>query len=90
MENSGLLVAMQSNSRDPDDVSRVCETFDGVVVWSNVEGVEHARRLAAAAIYRLLKGLALERVLREGVWPGEKTRRYILEDRCQKMPTLCP
>ena len=49
----------------------------------HVEGVEHARRLAAAAIYRLLKGLALERVLREGVWPGEKSRRYILEDRCQ-------
>ena len=49
----------------------------------HVEGVEHARRLAAAAIYRLLKGLALERVLREGVWPGEKSRRYILDDRCQ-------
>ena len=39
--------------------------------------------MAVAAICRPLKGLALERVLREGVWPGEKSRRDILDDRCQ-------
>lgn len=78
----GIACLARTHSRDPDDVSKVCDTFDGVVV-PYVEDVEHARRLAAAAIYRPLKGLALERVLREGVWPGEKSRRYILEDRCQ-------
>jgi 2-keto-3-deoxy-L-rhamnonate aldolase RhmA len=78
----GIACLARTHSRDPDDVSRVCDTFDGVVV-PYIEDVEHARRLAAAAIYRPLKGLALERVLREGVWPDEKSRRYILEDRCQ-------
>jgi 2-keto-3-deoxy-L-rhamnonate aldolase RhmA len=78
----GIACLARTHSRDPDDVSRVCDTFDGVVV-PYVEDVEHARRLAAAAIYRPLKGFALERVLREGVWPDEKSRRYVLEDRCQ-------
>jgi 2-keto-3-deoxy-L-rhamnonate aldolase RhmA len=58
----GIACLARTHSRDPDDVSRVCDTFDGVVV-PYVEDVEHARRLAAAAIYRPLKGLALERVL---------------------------
>jgi 2-keto-3-deoxy-L-rhamnonate aldolase RhmA len=47
-----------------------------------VEDVEHARRLAAAAVYRPLKGKALERVLAEGKWPSEKTHKYAFEDRC--------
>lgn len=47
-----------------------------------VEDVEHAKRLAAAAVYRPLKGKALERVLKEGIWPSEKTRKYITEERC--------
>lgn len=78
----GIACLARTHSRDPDDVSRVCDTFDGVVV-PYVEDVEHARRLAAAAIYRPLKGAALERVLREGIWPDEKSRKYVIEDRCQ-------
>ncbi len=77
----GIACLARTHSRDPDDVSKVCDSFDGVVV-PYVEDVEHARRLAAAAVYRPLKGQALERVLAEGVWPSEKTRNYIANERC--------
>lgn len=77
----GIACLARTHSRDPDDVSRVCDTFDGVVV-PYVENVEHARRLAAAAVYRPLKGAALERVLAEGKWPSEETKKYVLDDRC--------
>ena len=77
----GIACLARTHSRDPDDVTKVCDTFDGVVV-PYVEDVEHARRLAAAAVYRPLKGQALERVLAEGKWPSDKTRNYVIEDRC--------
>lgn len=77
----GIACLARTHSREPDDVSKVCDTFDGVVV-PYVEEVEHAKRLAAAAVYRPLKGEALERVLTEGKWPSDKTKRYIHEERC--------
>ena len=77
----GIACLARTHSREPDDVSKVCDTFDGVVV-PYVEDVEHARRLAAAAVYRPLKGEALDRVLSEGKWPSEKTKTYIIEERC--------
>ncbi len=77
----GIACLARTHSRDPDDVSKVCDSFDGVVV-PYVEDVEHARRLAAAAVYRPLKGQALERVLTDGIWPSEKTRTYVTTERC--------
>lgn len=77
----GIACLVRTHSRDPDDVSKVCDVFDGVVV-PYVEDVEEARRLAAAAVYRPLKGRVLERVLKDNQWPSEKTRRYIAEERC--------
>lgn len=77
----GITCLARTHSRDPDDVSKVCDSFDGVVV-PYVEDVEHAKRLAAAAVYRPLKGHALERVLAEGKWPSEKTQRYVTDERC--------
>ena len=74
----GIACLARTHSREPDDV---CDSFDGVIVPS-VEDVEHARRLAAAAVYRPLKGQALERVLAEGKWPSEKTRKYAIKERC--------
>ena len=76
LASKGIACLARTHSREPDDVSKVCDTFDGVVV-PYVEDVEHAKRLAAAAVYRPLKGRALDRVLDEGQWPSEKTRRYI-------------
>jgi 2-keto-3-deoxy-L-rhamnonate aldolase RhmA len=70
------------HSREPDDVSKACDSFDGVVV-PYVEDVEHAKRLAAAAVYRPLKGQALTKVLAEGKWPSEKTRQYVTEVKCR-------
>jgi 2-keto-3-deoxy-L-rhamnonate aldolase RhmA len=69
------------HSREPDDVSKACDSFDGVVV-PYVEDVEHAKRLAAAAVYRPLKGQALEKVLAGGPWPSEKTKKYVHEEKC--------
>jgi 2-keto-3-deoxy-L-rhamnonate aldolase RhmA len=78
----GIACLARTHSRDPDDVSKVCDSFDGVVV-PYVEDVEHAKRLAAAAVYRPLKGQALERVLQEGIWPSSRTHQYVFEDRCR-------
>ncbi len=77
----GIACLARTHSRDPDDVSKVCDVFDGVVV-PYVEEVDHARQLAAAAVYRPLKGKALETVLAGGAWPSEKAKRYISEERC--------
>lgn len=78
----GIACLARTHSRDPDDVSKVCDSFDGVVV-PYVEDVEHARRLAAAAVYRPLKGKALDQVLATGAWPSDKTRDYITNVRCR-------
>src|SRR5918997_790412 len=77
----GIACLARTHSRDPDDVSKVCDSFDGVVV-PYVEDVEQAKRLAAAAVFRPLKGRALNRVLTQNEWPSEKTRRYVTEERC--------
>lgn len=77
----GIACLARTHSRDADDVSKVCDSFDGVVI-PYAEDVEQLKRLAAAAVYRPLKGVALERVLKEGVWPSEKTRKYCVEERC--------
>jgi 2-keto-3-deoxy-L-rhamnonate aldolase RhmA len=77
----GIACLARTHSRDVDDVSKVCDSFDGVVV-PYVEDVEHCRRLAAAAVYRPLKGQALDRVLAEGKWPSDKTRNYVTNERC--------
>ena len=77
----GIACLARTHSRDPDDVPKVCDSFDGVVI-PYVEDVEQLKRLAAAAVYRPLKGEALNQVISEGRWPSEKTRRYVTEERC--------
>lgn len=77
----GIACLARTHSRDADDVSKVCDSFDGVVI-PYAEDVELIQRLAAAAVYRPLKGEALNRVLKEGKWPSEKTRLYVTEERC--------
>jgi 2-keto-3-deoxy-L-rhamnonate aldolase RhmA len=72
----GIACLARTHSREVDDVAKVCDSFDGVVV-PYVEDVEHCKRLAAAAVYRPLKGEALERVIKEGKWPSDKTRDYV-------------
>lgn len=81
LAGKGIACLARTHSRDVDDVSKVCDSYDGVVV-PYVEDVEHCRRLAAAAVYRPLKGVALERVLVEGKWPSDKTRNYVTNERC--------
>lgn len=74
--SKGIVCLARTHSREPDDVAKVCDSYDGVVV-PYVEDVEHCKRLAAAAVYRPLKGVALERVLTEGKWPSQKTADYV-------------
>ncbi len=81
LATKGIACLARTHSRDPDDVSKVCDSFDGVVI-PYAEDVEQLKRLAAAAVYRPLKGVALERAIKEGIWPSEKTRRYTFEERC--------
>jgi 2-keto-3-deoxy-L-rhamnonate aldolase RhmA len=77
----GIACLARTHSRDPDDVSKVCDSFDGVVV-PYVEEVAHAKALAAAAVYRPLKGRALQRVLDKNEWPSAATKEYITKVRC--------
>lgn len=80
LQAKNIACLVRTHSREPDDISKVCDTFDGVVV-PYVEDVAQARRLAAAAVYRPLKGVALDRVLAEGKWPSDATKQYI-EKKC--------
>lgn len=82
LKAKGIACLARTHSREPDDVSKVCDSFDGAVV-PYVEDVEHAKRLAAAAVYRPLKGKALDKVLAGGAWPSDDTRKYITEVRCR-------
>jgi len=82
LASKGIACLARIHSRDPDDVSKAADSYDGVVV-PYVEDVEHAKRLAAAAVYRPLKGKALGRVLNGGAWPSEKTKLYVTEERCR-------
>jgi 2-keto-3-deoxy-L-rhamnonate aldolase RhmA len=77
----GIACLARTHSRDPDDVSKVCDSFDGVVV-PYVEDVRHAKALAAAAVFRPLKGKVLERVLDKNEWPSNATKKYVTEVRC--------
>lgn len=78
LQGRGIACLARIHSRDPDDVAKVCDTFDGVVV-PYVEDVNELRHLAAAAVYRPLKGAALETLLTTGHWPSEKSRQYVAE-----------
>ena len=74
----GIACLARTHGRDEADVAKVCDSYDGVVV-PYVEDVEEVKRLAAAAVYRPLKGKRLDRVLATAEWPSEKTREYIAE-----------
>jgi 2-keto-3-deoxy-L-rhamnonate aldolase RhmA len=80
LASKGIACLARTHSRDPDDVSKVCDSFDGVVV-PYVEDYEHCKRLAAAAVYRPLKGRALDQVLAGGAWPSPATQAYV-EQKC--------
>lgn len=82
LASKGIACLARVHSRDPDDVSKAADSFDGVVV-PYVEDVEHAKRLAAAAVYRPLKGQALAQVLSGGAWPSDKTKKYVTEVKCR-------
>jgi 2-keto-3-deoxy-L-rhamnonate aldolase RhmA len=77
----GIACLARTHSRDPDDVSKVCDSFDGVVV-PYVEDVAHAKALAAAAVYRPLKGRVLQRLIDKNEWPSAATREYVTNVRC--------
>ena len=76
----GIACLARTHSRDPDDVAKVCDSFDGVVI-PYAEDIDIIKRRAAAAVSRTLKGLALEKAIKENKWPSEKTRDYI-EQKC--------
>jgi len=77
----GIVCLARIHSRDPEDVAKACDVFDGVVV-PYVEDVAEAKLLAAAAKYRPLKGEALAQVLATGKWPSAATEAYCRE-RCR-------
>jgi 2-keto-3-deoxy-L-rhamnonate aldolase RhmA len=82
LNGKGIACLARTHSRDPDDVAKVCDSFDGVVV-PYVEDVAHAKELAAAALYRPLKGKALQRVLDRNEWPSDAAKKYVTEVRCR-------
>lgn len=81
LQAKGIACLARTHSRDPEDVAKVCDSFDGCVV-PYVESVEEAKQLAAAAVYRPLKGKALQQVLDGGPWPSEATKKYVTKKKC--------
>jgi 2-keto-3-deoxy-L-rhamnonate aldolase RhmA len=81
LAGKGIACLARTHSREPDDVAKVCDSYDGAVV-PYVEDVEHCKRLAAAAVYRPLKGKALDQVLAGGAWPSPATQKYVTEQKC--------
>ena len=77
----GIACLARTHSRSADDVAKVCDVYDGVVV-PYVEDYEQCKELAAAAVYRPLKGAALDDVLSQGKWPTKETQGYV-ENRCK-------
>lgn len=76
----GIAALLRVDTQDPWDAAKACDTFDGVVV-PYAEDVELLKRIAAAAVFRPLKGDALERLITTGEWPSEKTKAYV-ENKC--------
>lgn len=76
LASKGIACLARIHGRDPADVARACDTFDGVVV-PYAEDFENIKRLAAAAVYRPLKGKVLEQVLKTGKFINKKTEAYI-------------
>jgi len=74
----GIACLARTHGRDFADIAKVCDTYDGAVV-PYVEDYEEVKRLAAAAVFRPLKGKRLDRVLATGKWPSQKTQDYIAE-----------
>ena len=72
----GIACLARTHSRDAADVAKVADSFDGVVV-PYVEEVDECRQLAAAALYRPLKGERLNQAITNNVWPSEATRKSI-------------
>ena len=50
LASKGIACLARTHSRDPADVAKVCDTFDGVVV-PYVEDVEHAKQLAHGNVH---------------------------------------
>ncbi len=78
LKAKGIPCIARTHGRDEADIAKVCDTYDGVVV-PYVEDYEEAKRLAAAAVYRPLKGKLLDRVLATGQWPSQQTQDYVAE-----------
>ena len=87
LQTKGIATLARIHNRDPEEVAKACDAYDGVVV-PYAEDVEELKRLAAAAKYRPLKGEALERLITRGEWPSEKARQYI-EEKCAHT-LFCP
>jgi len=78
LKSKGIACLARTHSREPADIAKVCDSFDGVVV-PYVEDVEQAKRLAAAAVYRPLKGSVLEQAIQKDQWPSRKTAEFIAD-----------
>ncbi len=72
----GIACLARIHSRDPADVARACDTFDGVVI-PYAEDLDNIKLLAAAAVYRPLKGEVLDNVIKSGQFINKKTEAYV-------------
>ena len=79
LRGKGIACLARIHSRSPDDIAKACDSFHDGVVVPYVEDLDELKYLVAAAKYRPLKGVALERLIETGEWPSEKTQRYVEE-----------
>ncbi len=82
MAAKNIACLLRPYNRDPEMVSKACDSYADGVVIAYVEDVEELKYLVAAAKYRPLKGAALKKLVKTGEWPSETTRQYV-EDKCK-------
>jgi 2-keto-3-deoxy-L-rhamnonate aldolase RhmA len=80
LSDKGIAVLARVHNQDPWNVAKACDAFDGAVI-PYVEDLGQVKQLAAAAVYRPLKGVSLQNMSEKGEWPSKETQAYI-EEKC--------
>jgi 2-dehydro-3-deoxyglucarate aldolase len=82
LNDKGIACLVRIYNRDPELVAKACDAYPDGVVIPYAEDINELKHLVAAAKYRPLKGEKLEHLINEGVWPSDKSKKWI-EEKCE-------
>ena len=82
LQMKGIAPLLRLHTRDPELAAKACDSGFAGVVLPYVEDVDELKQCILRAKHRPLNGAAGRRLIETGVYPSEKSRRYI-EDKNQ-------